>query len=269
VPQSRHLTVRDGEQVKAGDALTDGSLSPHDILAIRGEKAVQEFLLSEVQEVYRLQGVNINDKHIEGIIRQMLKKVVIEDVGTTRFLIGQQVDKHEFLTENARVKEKGGQPATAKPRLLGLTKASLETDSFISAASFQETTRVLTDAAVRGRIDRLVGLKENVIMGLLIPAGTGLPQYRHTEVVPQGALNILSSLTEGASDAQYSGYASFGGNDNDDDDDLGGSSLRSRFDEKSPAWARTPLGEAAEGDDDDAESFGSGFTITESDDDEE
>src|SRR5690606_11216486 len=134
--------------------------------------------LSEVQEVYRLQGVNINDKHIECIIRQMLKKVTIEEVGTTRFLYGQQVDKTEFLEENARVKEKGGQPATAKPRLLGLTKASLETESFISAASFQETTRVLTDAAVRGRVDRLVGLKENVIMGLLIPAGSGLPTYR-------------------------------------------------------------------------------------------
>jgi DNA-directed RNA polymerase subunit beta' len=194
VPGHRHLTVRDGEKVNAGDALTDGSLSPHDILAVRGEKDVQEFLLSEVQEVYRLQGVNINDKHIECIIRQMLKKVIIDDVGTTSFLYGQQVDKHEFLRENERVKDKGGQPATAKPRLLGLTKASLETESFISAASFQETTRVLTDAAVRGRIDRLVGLKENVIMGLLIPAGSGLPQHRKIDVVPQGAMDIIADF---------------------------------------------------------------------------
>jgi len=197
VPMSRHLIVRDGELVHAGDPLTDGPLSPHDVLAIKGEQAVQEFLLGEVQAVYRLQGVNINDKHIESIIRQMLKKVVIDDVGTTKFLFGQQVDKQEFLSENARVKEKGGQPAVAKPRLLGLTKASLETESFISAASFQETTRVLTDAAVRGRHDRLIGLKENVIMGLLIPAGTGLPRYRKTEVLPQGQIDILKALTSG------------------------------------------------------------------------
>jgi DNA-directed RNA polymerase subunit beta' len=180
----RHVIVRDVETVKAGDRLTDGSISPHDILRVRGEKAVQEFLLSEVQEVYRLQGVRINDKHIECIIRQMLKKVVIEEVGNTRFLYGQQVDKWKFQEENRTTIEKGGEPATAKPKLLGITKASLSTESFISAASFQETTRVLTDAAIRGRRDYLRGLKENVIMGLLIPAGTGIPKYRNIQVEP-------------------------------------------------------------------------------------
>jgi DNA-directed RNA polymerase subunit beta' len=188
IPLVRHMTVRDGERVIAGDPITDGSPNPHDILRVSGEKAVQEFLVAEVQEVYRLQGVNINDKHIECIIRQMLKKVVIEDVGDTRFLYGQQVDKFEFQEENQKTIAKGGKPAEASPKLLGLTKASLETDSFISAASFQETTRVLTDACVRGRVDQLRGLKENVIMGLLIPAGTGLSFYRNMEVSPvQGA----------------------------------------------------------------------------------
>ncbi|MCX7014091.1 MAG: DNA-directed RNA polymerase subunit beta' [Candidatus Sumerlaeota bacterium] len=184
VPLVRHMMVRDGEYVEAGEQLTDGSISPHDVLDIKGEKAVQEFLLNEVQEVYRLQGVNINDKHIESIIRQMLRKVVIEEVGNTNFMYGQVVDKWSFLEENERTVAKGGEPAAARPKLLGLTKASLETDSFIAAASFQETTRVLTDAAVRGRVDKLLGLKENVIMGLLIPAGTGLPDYLDLDVKP-------------------------------------------------------------------------------------
>ncbi|NUP89478.1 MAG: DNA-directed RNA polymerase subunit beta' [Candidatus Sumerlaeia bacterium] len=182
IPLSRHLTVRDGERVQAGDQLTDGSISPHDVLRVKGEKAVQEFLLAEIQEVYRLQGVHINDKHIECIIRQMLKKVIVTEPGDTQFLYGQQVDRAVFVEENQRIIEKGGQPATAEPKLLGLTKASLETESFISAASFQETTRVLTDAAIRGRCDHLRGLKENVIMGLLIPAGTGLPVNRTLQV---------------------------------------------------------------------------------------
>jgi DNA-directed RNA polymerase subunit beta' len=184
MPLVRHMMVRDGEYVEAGDELTDGSVSPHDILAVKGEKAVQEFLLNEVQEVYRLQGVSINDKHIESIIRQMLRKVIIEEVGNTNFLYGQLVDKWQFLEENERTVEKGGEPATAQPKLLGLTKSSLETESFIAAASFQETTRVLTDAAVRGRVDHLLGLKENVIMGLLIPAGTGLSIYQAVAVEP-------------------------------------------------------------------------------------
>ncbi|HPR99995.1 MAG TPA: DNA-directed RNA polymerase subunit beta' [Candidatus Sumerlaeota bacterium] len=184
IPLVRHMTVHDNQRVVSGESITDGSLNPHDILRVSGEKAVQEFLVAEVQEVYRLQGVNINDKHIECIIRQMLKKVIVEEVGDTHFLYGQQVDKFEFQTENDRTVKKGGKPAVARPKLLGLTKASLETDSFISAASFQETTRVLTDASVRGRFDTLSGLKENVIMGLLIPAGTGLPYYRNIKVEP-------------------------------------------------------------------------------------
>jgi DNA-directed RNA polymerase subunit beta' len=181
-PVSRHLVVRDGERVQAGDIITDGTPSPHDVLEVKGEKAVMEFLLGEVQEVYRLQKVNINDKHIESIIRQMLKKIIVEEVGNTRFLYGQQVDRWEFEEENRHTEEKGGTKAKGRAKLLGLTKASLETESFISAASFQETTRVLTDAAVRGRYDFLRGLKENVIMGLLIPAGTGLPAYRNIDI---------------------------------------------------------------------------------------
>jgi DNA-directed RNA polymerase subunit beta' len=166
--------------------LTDGSINPHDLLRIKGEKAVQEFLLSEVQEVYRLQGVTINDKHIESIVRQMLRKVVVEEVGDTRLLYGQQLDRYEFNQMNEQTVAEGGKPAVARPKLLGLTKASLETDSFISAASFQETTRVLTDAAVRGRYDYLRGLKENVIMGLLIPAGTGMGVYKQYDLLPKG-----------------------------------------------------------------------------------
>ncbi len=186
IPLNRNFLIRDGEYVNVGDPLTDGSLSPHDILRVRGEKAVMEFLLQEVQEVYRLQGVSINDKHIESIVRQMLKKIIIEEPGNTRFLYGQQVDKWLFQEENERVVRNGGEPAIGIPKLLGLTKASLETESFISAASFQETTRVLTDAAIRGRRDYLRGLKENVIMGLLIPAGTGLARYRSMNVSRKG-----------------------------------------------------------------------------------
>jgi len=182
IPLLRHVIVRENDYIKAGDRLTDGSISPHDILRVKGEKTVEEFLLSEIQEVYRLQGVKINDKHIECIIRQMLKKVVIEEVGNTRFLYGQQVDKWQFREENKGTIAKGGEPATAKPKLLGITKAALGTESFISAASFQETTRILTDASIRGRRDYLRGLKENVIMGLLIPAGTGVPMYRNIQV---------------------------------------------------------------------------------------
>ena len=195
VPLGRHLIVRDGEAVKAGDPLTDGSINPHDLLRVKGEKAVQEFLLGEVQEVYRLQGVTINDKHIESIVRQMLRKMVVEDVGDTRLLYGQQIDKFEFQEINEQTVAEGGKPAVARPKLLGLTKASLETDSFISAASFQETTRVLTDAAVRGRYDYLRGLKENVIMGLLIPAGTGLAVYKQYELLPQDRAARISDGT--------------------------------------------------------------------------
>jgi len=178
IPKSKHITVQEGDYVEAGEPLMDGSVDPHDILRIRGEKELAKYLVNEVQEVYRLQGVRINDKHIEVIVRQMLKRVLIKDAGDTGFIEGEYVEKHLFNEENERVVMSGGKPAIAVPCLLGITKASLNTESFISAASFQETTRVLTDASVEGKIDHLKGLKENVIMGRLIPAGTGFPKYR-------------------------------------------------------------------------------------------
>jgi DNA-directed RNA polymerase subunit beta' len=163
--------------------LMDGSANPHDILDVLGPNELQKYLVDEVQDVYRLQGVTINDKHIEIIVRQMLRKVRIEDPGDTDFLPGSQVSKMVFDAENERVLTKGGQPGLGKPVLLGITKAALTTDSFISAASFQETTRVLTEAAINGRTDDLLGLKENVIVGRLIPAGTGFEEYRDTFVI--------------------------------------------------------------------------------------
>jgi DNA-directed RNA polymerase subunit beta' len=182
LPRSIHLNVQEGELVKAGAPLMDGPRSPHDILSVLGEKELQRYLVNEVQEVYRLQGVNINDKHIEIIVRQMMRWVKVESVGDTEFLLGEQVDRFRFEEENERVVADGGEPATGMPLLLGITKASLSTDSFISAASFQETTRVLTEAAISGRVDYLRGLKENVIMGRLIPAGTGMSYYKNVEV---------------------------------------------------------------------------------------
>jgi DNA-directed RNA polymerase subunit beta' len=185
IPQGKHLYVQDGDHVRAGDRLTEGPVNPHDILKIKGIQAVQEYLVNEIQEVYRLQGVRIDDKHIEVIVRQMLQKVRIEDAGDTNFLEGEQVDKSQLKIENNRVTAEGGQPATYQPLLLGITKASLSTQSFISAASFQETTRVLTEASVLGMTDLLRGLKENVIIGHLIPAGTGINKYRGIDIVSE------------------------------------------------------------------------------------
>jgi DNA-directed RNA polymerase subunit beta' len=185
VPRGIHVNVQEGERLAAGDPLMDGPLNPHDILDVLGEKALQAYLVNEIQEVYRLQGVAISDKHIEVIVRQMLRWVRIEEVGDTNFLLEQQVDKFRFREENERVLAKGGRPAIGHPLLLGITKASLSTDSFISAASFQETTRVLTEASINGAIDNLRGLKENVIVGRLIPAGTGLEYYRNVQLSPE------------------------------------------------------------------------------------
>jgi DNA-directed RNA polymerase subunit beta' len=185
VPRGVHVNVQEGERVKAGEPLMDGPLNPHDILAVLGEKELQAYLVNEIQEVYRLQGVNISDKHIEVIVRQMMRWVKIEDVGDTQFLLEQQLDKFRFREENEKVIMNGGKPATGRPLLLGITKASLSTDSFISAASFQETTRVLTEAAIQGSVDYLRGLKENVIMGRLIPAGTGMEYYRNIKLSPE------------------------------------------------------------------------------------
>src|SRR3989442_310283 len=177
IPRGKHIIVHESDRVKAGEALMDGSPNPHDYLAVLGDRELQRYLVNEVQEVYRLQGVTINDKHIEIIVRQMLRRVRIEEVGDTEFVVGELVDKFVFQAENDAVLAQGKRAATAKPVLLGITKASLSTDSFISAASFQETTRVLTEAAISGKTDDLRGLKENVIVGRLIPAGTGLSNY--------------------------------------------------------------------------------------------
>jgi DNA-directed RNA polymerase subunit beta' len=182
VPKGVHISVQEGERVQAGERLIDGPVNPHDILSVLGEKALQDYLVNEIQEVYRLQGVGINDKHIEVIVRQMMRWVKIEEVGETDFVIDEQVDRFRFQEENARVVPEGGQPAMGRPLLLGITKASLATDSFISAASFQETTRVLTEASINGAVDHLRGLKENVIMGRLIPAGTGMDHYRKIDL---------------------------------------------------------------------------------------
>ena len=184
LPRGVHVNVQEGDRVQAGEPLMDGPSNPHDILSVLGEKALQGYLVNEIQEVYRLQGVNINDKHIEVIVRQMLRWVRVEDVGDTEFLVDEQVDKVRFLQENERVSTEDGRPSTGRPMLLGITKASLSTESFISAASFQETTRVLTEASISGRVDHLRGLKENVTMGRLIPAGTGFDYYRHVRIEP-------------------------------------------------------------------------------------
>src|SRR5678810_309891 len=165
----------------AGEPLMDGPRNPHDILAVLGERELQRYLVNEIQEVYRLQGVNINDKHLEVIVRQMMRWVKVEDIGDTEFLPEEVVDKFKFRGENQRVVDAGGRPAQGRAVLLGITKASLSTDSFISAASFQETTRVLTEAAINGKVDYLRGLKENVIMGRLVPAGTGMEYYRQVK----------------------------------------------------------------------------------------
>ncbi|MBN2373042.1 DNA-directed RNA polymerase subunit beta' [bacterium] len=182
IPRGKHVNVHNGDRVKAGEPLMDGAPNPHDVLRVMGDKALQKYLVDEVQEVYRLQGVNIDDKHIEVIVRQMLRWVRIESVGDTKFIAGEQADKFQFQQENERVIAEGGEPASGKSILLGITKASLSTDSFISAASFQEMTRVLTEASVQGKKDDLRGLKENVIVGRLIPAGTGLKRYRDIDV---------------------------------------------------------------------------------------
>ena len=178
IPYGSRIKVVDGQELEAGDELTEGSVNPHDLLKIKGIRAVQDYMLREVQRVYRLQGVDISDKHIEVIVRQMLKKVRIEESGDTDFLPGTLVDALEYEDLNESLIAEGKQPADGKQILLGITKAALATNSFLSAASFQETTKVLTEAAIKGKVDPLIGLKENVIIGKLIPAGTGMKRYR-------------------------------------------------------------------------------------------
>jgi DNA-directed RNA polymerase subunit beta' len=187
IPKDKNIIANEGDYVRAGDSLMDGAVNPHDILKIQGEEALARYLLDEIQEVYRLQGVKINDKHIEVICRQMLRRVKIRAVGDTEFLVDEHVEKWRFEDENRRVSMQGLRPAVAESLLLGITKASLSTDSFLSAASFQETTRVLTEASINGKVDHLRGLKENILMGRLIPAGTGFSAYQRLKmVVEQG-----------------------------------------------------------------------------------
>ena len=182
IPYGSRIKITDGQMLEAGDELTEGSVNPHDILRIKGVRAVQDYMLREVQRVYRLQGVEISDKHIEVLVRQMLKKIRIEENGDTEFLPGTLVDVLEFEDVNEQLVKEGKTPAEGKQVMLGITKASLATESFLSAASFQETTKVLTEAAIKGKVDHLVGLKENVIIGKLIPAGTGLKRYRDIQL---------------------------------------------------------------------------------------
>jgi DNA-directed RNA polymerase subunit beta' len=196
IPKGKHISVHEGDRVRAGEPLMDGSSNPHDILNILGEKELAKYLVNEIQEIYRLQGVRINDKHIEVIVRQMLRRVRIKEVGDSEFLVGDQIEKWKFEEERQRVLKDGGTPATAEPLLLGITKASLSTESFISAASFQETTKVLTEAAIQGKRDKLAGLKENVIMGRLIPAGTGLSRYMRMEIESDGAEETPEELSK-------------------------------------------------------------------------
>jgi DNA-directed RNA polymerase subunit beta' len=196
VPYGSRVRVSLNQQVEAGDELTDGSIDPKEMLRIKGIRGVQNYILQEVQRVYRNQGVEINDKHIEVMVRQMLRKIRIVDAGDTTLLPGSFVDIHEYEAANKVALFAGTEPAVARPILLGITKASLETDSFLSAASFQETTRVLTDAAIKGKVDQLLGLKENVIIGKLIPAGTGMPRYRNIRITNPNEVVVLDEDLE-------------------------------------------------------------------------
>ncbi|MDE7299224.1 MAG: DNA-directed RNA polymerase subunit beta', partial [Lachnospiraceae bacterium] len=203
IPYGSRIKVLDGQVIEAGDELTEGSVNPHDILKIKGVRAVQDYMIQEVQRVYRLQGVEINDKHIEVIVRQMLKKVRIENNGDSDFLPGAMVDLLDYEDEVARLTAEGQEPPEGKQVMLGITKASLATNSFLSAASFQETTKVLTEAAIKGKIDPLIGLKENVILGKLIPAGTGMKRYRNIRLDSDVAEEIM--VEENYDDGNYEG----------------------------------------------------------------
>jgi DNA-directed RNA polymerase subunit beta' len=194
IPANKHLTVGRGDYVRKGQNLTEGAVEPHDLLDICGPQELQRYLVNEIQMVYRAQGVEINDKHIEIIIRQMLQTVKITDQGSSKYLVGEQIDKYDFLRENLEIVAKGGKPADAEPVLLGITKASLATESFISAASFQDTTRILTESATLGKVDRLRGFKENVITGHLIPAGTGTDEMQGLRMEKLGEEIIDSSI---------------------------------------------------------------------------
>ncbi len=210
VSRRARLLVGEGDRVAVGQQLIVGSVNPHEVLRIMGPREVQLHLVREVQEVYRSQGVSIHDKHIEVIIRQMLKRVMLIDSGSTDFLPGQLAERSQFEAENRRVVAEGGDPASGRPVLMGITKASLATESWLSAASFQETTRVLTDAAIQAKSDALVGLKENVIIGKLIPAGTGISRYRNIRVEPTEEARAQVYSMAGYDESDYYGGTSFG-----------------------------------------------------------
>ena len=196
IPYGSRIKAQDGAILEAGDELTEGSVNPHDILKIKGVRAVQDYMIQEVQRVYRLQGVEINDKHIEMIVHQMLKKIRIEESGDSNFLPGAMVDILDFDDKNEELIAEGKQPAEGKRIMLGITKASLATNSFLSAASFQETTKVLTEAAIKGKVDPLIGLKENVLIGKLIPAGTGMKRYRNVRLNTDTQEEVVDLLEE-------------------------------------------------------------------------
>jgi len=206
ISRRARLLVSDGDKVEVGQQLVAGAVNPHDVLRIMGPREVQLHLVREVQEVYRSQGVAIHDKHIEVIVRQMLKRITVIDSGATEFLPGSLVERSAFESENRRVVAEGHEPASGRPVLMGITKASLATESWLSAASFQETTRVLTDAAISAKSDSLVGLKENVIIGKLIPAGTGIPRYRNVEVNPTEEARAAAFSMVGYDESDYYGF---------------------------------------------------------------
>ena len=195
IPYGSRIKIQDGQVLEPGDELTEGSINPHDLLKIKGVRAVQDYMLREVQRVYRLQGVEINDKHIEVIVRQMLKKIRIEEAGDSGVLPGTSMDVLDFYDMNEKLEAEGRTPAEGKQVMLGITKASLATNSFLSAASFQETTKVLTEAAINGKVDPLIGLKENVIIGKLIPAGTGMKKYRSVVLNTDGS-DLIDEVSE-------------------------------------------------------------------------
>ena len=215
IPKGKHIAVREGEYIRKGETIMDGPSDPHDILRISGHKVLAGYLVDEVQAVYRLQGVVINDKHIEVIVSQMLRKVEVTDAGDTHYLVGEQVEKAEIINVNRQVETEGGKPAHFTLFLMGITRRSLNTDSWISAASFQETTKVLTESAIQSRADKLSGLKENIVMGRLIPAGTGLSSYRRWKLAfaeeeeePAEVLPGFSSAVEMGVESTESGTTS-------------------------------------------------------------
>ena len=224
IPYGSRIKIADGAMLEAGDELTEGSVNPHDILKIKGVRAVQDYMIQEVQRVYRLQGVDINDKHIEVIVRQMLKKIRIENNGDSEFLPGTLVDILEYEDTNERLEQEGLEPAEGKQVMLGITKASLATNSFLSAASFQETTKVLTEAAIKGKVDPLIGLKENVIIGKLIPAGTGMKRYRDiklsTDVDETEEIYFEEDMMDFSYNMSEEGEKELDFNEADEDEDL-------------------------------------------------